>query len=168
MMASMFSSFMVGPKGSVSYTKSSSMSGLIVLMNSLASCILISKDWMISWLTFFWSICSLVTPMITFFSADNIVWRRRTWWPMCKWSNVPPTATVLYLGLMSYPFGLTKILTKGLSLRNVMNYQRDEKLCLDSSKKGTRKVTDRRYGCWESSESLGLGDKVISRVMSIW
>jgi hypothetical protein len=48
MMASMFSSFMVGPKGSVSYTKSSSMSGLIVLMNSLASCILISKDWMIS------------------------------------------------------------------------------------------------------------------------
>ncbi len=144
------------------------MSGLIALMNSLASWILIRRDWMISWLTFLRSICSLVTPMITFFSADNIVWRSKTWWPMCKWSKVPPTATVLYLGLISYPFGLTKILTKGLSLRNVMNYQRDEKLCLDSSKNGTTKVTDRRYGCWERSESLGLGNKVKSRVISIW
>ena len=48
-----------------------------------------------------------------------------------------------------------------------MKSQRDEKLLLDSLKKGTTKVTERRYGCYERSESLGLGYEVKSRVISI-
>ena len=49
-----------------------------------------------------------------------------------------------------------------------MNSQRDEKLFLDSLKKETTNVTDRRYGCYERSDSFGLASDVKSRVISIF
>ena len=67
-------------------------------MNFYTCCILICHGSRISLDFFLASSACPVIPMWTSLLAESAVQRSRTWCPTCRWSKVPPTATVANTG----------------------------------------------------------------------